>query len=186
MIDHARRMLGEALARIHDADLLSQSLSAESNSDAFLRILGFEILLKCAVLISGQQPSKSHKYTVLWNALRIDTRKQIVATANLRMPGHADLSDIEKLLNWYQFIFERARYHYELYEKYTLDEQHQLGELWRELGAPSEEAMVQYYPRELICLIHGLQSFIEAALPNLSLNPDASPAALARRPLGAG
>ena len=66
-----------------------------------------------------------------------------------------------KLLTWYQFVFERARYHYELFAGYSLAEQHELGELWISLGAPSEEALVQYFPLELTCLIHGLKEHLD-------------------------
>jgi hypothetical protein len=79
------------------------------------------------------------------------------------MPGHADLSDIDKLLTWYEFIFVKARYHYELYEGYTQDEVRGLGELWASLGSPTEEAVVQYYPNELTSLIYGLEKFVESA-----------------------
>jgi hypothetical protein len=79
------------------------------------------------------------------------------------MPGHADLSDVNKLLTWYEFVFVKARYHYELYEGYSRDEMKELGDLWVALGAPTEEAVVQYYPNELACLIHGLDRFLESA-----------------------
>jgi hypothetical protein len=65
---------------------------------------------------------------------------------------------------WYQFIFEKARYHYEIYDGYTLDEQRELGRLWDEIGAPTEEAVVQYHPEELFCLTEGLLAYVEKAL----------------------
>lgn len=160
MNDQATRMLDEARGRIHGADLLSQNLARESDSDAFLRVLGFEILLKCALMLTGAKPARHHKYVQLWRALPADAQASILEAAHLRMPGHANLSDLDNLLNWYQFIFEKARYHYELYEGYTLQEQHELGELWISLGAPDDEAVVQYHPNELGCLIHGLERFI--------------------------
>jgi hypothetical protein len=79
------------------------------------------------------------------------------------MPGHANLSNLDSLLNSYQFVFEKARYHYELFKGYSLEEQRELGELWVSLGSPTEEAIVQYYPSELECLIHGLEQFIQNA-----------------------
>ena len=72
--------------------------------------------------------------------------------------------NLDELLGWYQFIFEKARYHYELYEGYTLDEQHELGEYWVSIGAPTREAVVQYFPSELQCLIAGLSAYVEKAL----------------------
>jgi hypothetical protein len=77
-----------------------------------------------------------------------------LGVAKVRMPGHTDFSNLTKLLKWYQYIFEKARYSYELYD--TFKEQKELGELWEELEAPTHEAVVQYYPQELICLIEGL------------------------------
>lgn len=164
-------MYREAVARLNDADILSRSLRRESDSDALLRILGFEVLLKCALLLCGQQVKRHHEYTKHWLGLPGYARKEILVVANRRMPGHADLSDTEQLLRWYQYIFEKARYGYELYEGWTLQEQKELGEYWQELGAPVEEADVRYYPNELVCLIDGLRAFIEKRLSNLPLEP---------------
>ena len=157
------RMLIEARSRIHDADLLSQHLSRQGDSDALLRILGFEILLKCALVVEGGKPPRHHKYVQLWKLLTPQAQESILLAARSRMPGHADLSDIEKLLTWYQYVFERARYHYELYAGYTREEQRELGDLWVALGAPNDEAIVQYHPNELTCLIYGLEQFIQRA-----------------------
>jgi hypothetical protein len=83
------------------------------------------------------------------------------------MPGHADLSQLDRLLDSYQVVFEKARYSYELYEGWTLEEQTEYGKLWTNLGAPENEADIQYYPNELTCLIDGLKAFIEERLSNL-------------------
>lgn len=168
MPDHARRMYNEALAFLSDADLLSGSLRSQSDSAALLRILGFEILLKCALVLSGQTPKKNHVYAKLWLGLPGHAQKEIMAVAKSRMPKYADLSDPGRLFAWYQYIFEKARYHFELYEGYTLAEQKELGEYWGELGHPTNEAVVQYYPNELTCLIDGLRAFIEKRLSNPS------------------
>lgn len=55
----------------------------------------------------------------------------------------------------------------ELYDGYTLAEQRELGELWVSLGAPTEEAMVQYHPLELECLTEGLLDYVERVLTSL-------------------
>ncbi len=164
MTDRIRRMYHEAQDRLHDADLLAASQDAHSDSQAIIRILAFEVLLKCALLVANQEPKQSHNYKNLWLGLPGYARKEILAVASVRMPGHADLSEVEKLLVWYQFIFERARYHYELYDGYSLAEQHELGQYWLEIGAPTEEAVVQYYPLEHTCLIAGLNAYVEKAL----------------------
>lgn len=164
MNDHARRMFDEANARLHDADILAQALRAKSDSQAIIRVLAFEVLLKCALLVAGQKPKATHNYRNLWLQLPDKARTAILAVAVARMPSHADLSNVEELLGWYQFIFEKARYHYELCEGYTLKEQAALGELWLSLGAPINEAVVQYHPNELTCLIAGLNAYVEPAV----------------------
>lgn len=162
--DQIRRMFYEAQGRLHDADILAQSLDTQSDSQAIIRKLAFEVLLKCTLLVCGQNAKPTHNYKKLWHDLPGCVQKEVLAVAVQRMPGHADLSRLEELLGWYQFIFEKARYHYELYEGYTLAEQHDLGEHWASIGAPTEEAVVQYHPSELQCLITGLIVFIEKAL----------------------
>ena len=160
MNDHVVRMFHEAQGRLHDADILARSLDTRSDSQAIIRILGFEILLKCVLLLSGQEPKESHNYKKLWRGLPGYVRKEVLRVASERMPGHADLTNLEEKLDWYQFVFERARYHYEFYENYSLKEQTELGELWIALGAPNNEAVVQYFPSELTCLIAGLTAYI--------------------------
>jgi hypothetical protein len=157
-------MLQEAQGRRHDADILASTLSTRSDSQAFLRVLAFEVLLKAAVLASGAARAVGHKYIELWGELPSTAQAEIMAVAHERMPGHADLSDLGKLLFWYQFIFERARYGYELYDGYTPEEVRQLGQHWEELGAPVKEAVLQYYPSELECLTEGLVKYVANAL----------------------
>jgi hypothetical protein len=156
-----QRMFASALARLHDATILSQNLATASDAPALLSILGFEILLKCALIISGAPAARTHRYVKLWNALPESSRKEVLEVAHARMPGESDLSDIEKLLNWYQYIFEKVRYPYEMFEGYSIQEEHELAELWVSLGAPTEEALIQYYPMELECLITGVRTFVE-------------------------
>jgi hypothetical protein len=158
------RMLEEAQDRRHDADILGSSLATRSDSQAFLRVLAFEVLLKAAVLASGAARAGGHKYTELWDKLPATTQDMILAVARTRMPGNADLSDLGRLFFWYQFVFERARYGYELYDGYTPEEVRELGKYWAELGAPIEEALVQYYPSELECLTEGLIQYVQNAL----------------------
>jgi len=163
MNDRVARMFHEAQDRLHDADILAASLDRRSDSQEIVRILGFEILLKCALLHSGQEPKNSHNYKKIWFGLPGYVQKKVLEIAEATMPGHADLTKLEEKLGWWQFVFERARYHYELYENYTLKEQTELGELWVAIGAPSHEAVVQYFPIELKCLIAGLNNYIKSA-----------------------
>ena len=167
----AKRMFDDALARINDANVLARSMDTASDSSALLRILGFEILLKCAIRLSGQSPKQHHAYAKLWLALPGYAQKEILQTAKERSPGHTDFSDINKLLRCYQFVFEKARYHYEQYEGWTPQEMGEFGKLWEELGAPTGEAVVQYHPEELFCLIEALKSYAEPRLSNKSMQP---------------
>jgi hypothetical protein len=164
MRDQLLRMVREAKDRLHDAEILATSLNARSDSPAFLNVLAFEVLLKAAVLVSTGSRPGSHNYRDLWSKLPSSVCDQIVTVAKVRMPGHTDFSNLEKLLGWYRFVFEKARYQYELYDGMTLEEQRALGELWVKRGAPVEEARVQYYPNELFCLTEGLIAYVESAL----------------------
>lgn len=164
MIDRIRRMYYEAQDRLHDADLLASSLNTRSDSQAIIRILAFEVLLKSALLVANREPKQTHNYRNLWLRLPDNARNEILDVASERMPCLADLSEVEKLLVWFQFIFERGRYHYELYDGYSLAEQHELGQYWFAIGAPTDEAVVQYHPLELECLIAGLNAYVERSL----------------------
>jgi hypothetical protein len=164
MRDHAQRMLRDAEDRLNDASILATSLDTRSDAVSLLRILAFEVLLKCAVVVNGQTPSKSHNYWNLWQSLPKGAQDSVLAVAATRMPGYADLSNLQWLLANYRFVFERARYFYEFYEAYTLQEQKELGDFWVGLGSPEAEADVQYKPNELVCLTDGLLAYIRAEL----------------------
>ena len=157
-------MLLEAKARRHDADILGASLSTRSDSQAFLRVLAFEVLLKAAVLASGQRRAGGHDYKLLWDNLPRSAQDHILSVARDRMPGHTDLSNIPNLLTWYQFVFEKARYGYELQGDLAPSDVREKGRQWEERGAPTEEAEVQYHPQELECLTEGLINYVENAI----------------------
>lgn len=172
MANHPRRMYESAMLRIRDADILSRSL-VSSDSASILRILGMEILLKTAVALSGIEPKRSHNYAALWNQLPADAHHRVMVVAKRRLPGHAELSNVPKLLVWYRYIFEKVRYPYEQFEDYTEDEIRELSRLWgQDLGAEIEEALVRYYPNELICLIEGLKVYVEEKLSHNALETD--------------
>lgn len=165
MTDHASRMYSQAKARIHDADILAQALDSQSDSGSIIRILGFEVLLKCAALLSlGEIPRVGHSYFELWEKLPAEASSEIMVVALAHMPGHADLSQMKTLLDAYAFVFKKARYYYELYEGCTKEEVREAGERWIANGAKIEDAAVAYYPNELSCLIEGLSRFIAARL----------------------
>ena len=150
------RMVAEAESRIHDAELIGQSLRSQSDSQSLLKVLALEVLLKALLLKATSEVQKSHKYVELWAKLPVATRSKVLEVARARYPGHADLTNVEKLLCVYEFIFTKARYGYELYEDMSLEEQAHLGEDWLARGAPTEEADLQYFPMELSALLEGL------------------------------
>ncbi len=164
MQDYARAMYREAMGRLNDAEILSRAAEAQSDSDALLRILGFEVLLKCALVLCGKPVRRSHCYTDLWADLPDEARGEILNVAQHHLPGLADLSDLGKLLSEFRHTFEKARYYYEFYEKYTEAERQREGELWLRDGRAVDDAVIRYYSVELICLVEGLQSFCGARL----------------------
>ncbi|MBC7604140.1 MAG: hypothetical protein H7255_15965 [Ramlibacter sp.] len=149
---------------MHDADILGVYLHRGSDSQSFLRVLAFEVLLKAALLSSRGADARGHKYKELWTQLPEAVRARIMSVAVSRSPGHTDFSNVEKLLVWYQYIFAKARYSYEIYDGYTPEEMRELGTSWEEIGAPVEEAVIQYWHEELYCLTEGLLAYVEEAL----------------------
>lgn len=164
MNDHALRMLRDAEDRLNDASVLAANLDTRSDAASLLRILAFEVLLKCAIVVNGGTPPRSHNYWNLWQSLPKLVQNSVLAVAVDRMPGYADLSNLQWLLGNYRFVFEKARYFYEFYEDYTLQDQSELGNFWISLGAPETEAEVQYKPNELTCLTDGLLAHIRGKL----------------------
>ncbi len=163
MNDHVARMLRDAKDRLNDASILAQSNGASSGSASLLNILALEVLLKAAQLAALGQYQRSHRYSALWEALPPTAQASILAVAGQRFPGYADLSDPCSLLKDWEFAFTKGRYYFEFYEKYTQEEQRELGELWVSLGAPEHEAEVRFHPFELQALVEGLVAYIENA-----------------------
>lgn len=162
MHDHVARMLRDAKERLHDADILSTSLSG-GTSASLLRILALEVLLKAAQYVTLGRYRANHDYAAAWQALPFDASARILAVARERYVGHACLADPEALLSDWQFAFTRGRYFFELNQYLTLGEQQENGEAWIDRGAPLEEAQVRYHPLELLAMTDGLIAFLEEA-----------------------
>lgn len=160
-IIHATRMYDEANARLHDAAFMEHSGRAQSDSASIIRVLAFEVLLKCALHLRNRPRERSHDYVRLWGLLSAPNQEEILNVARCRMPGHADLSELDELLADFKRVFDQARYYYELSEGETPEEHQRKGELWQAQGGRPEEAEIRYQPNELTCLIAGLSSFIE-------------------------
>lgn len=163
MNDTPKRMYESALVRLEEAQTLSRNLKKESDGAPILSILAMEILLKCSLILAGKSAGKHHKYAELWRDLPTSAKNEILLAAAYAVPD-ADLSDIEKVLNWYKFIFEKVRYPYEFFEGYSTKDQSELYNFWKSLGAPVNEALIQYHPKELAALTAGMCSFIKSRL----------------------
>ncbi len=154
------RMLKEARGRIADGDLLSGSLSKQSDADYLLRLLAFEILLKAVHLMHVGKPKRSHSYCELFDALPDGVRSSLVNAAGERMSTSADYSDIPELLRTFSDNFIRLRYPYEDYENLSPEEYAELGEAWIARGAPECEATFVYHPEGLYGLTHALEQHL--------------------------
>jgi hypothetical protein len=165
MNDHVGRMLRDAQDRIHDADILSESLLAVSTSGSLLRILALEVLLKAANLVALGKYRRSHRYALLWADLPPTSKARILSIAEQRFPGHTNFSDIDIAFDDWEYAFTTGRYYFELYETHTKEEQRAIGDLWISLGAPEDEAVVRFHPFELMALSEGLVRYIEQACP---------------------
>jgi HEPN domain-containing protein len=149
---------------INDANILQGRLDSISNASAIIRVLAFEILLKCAIYLNNGKLLKGHNYDTLWEKLSTEAKEEIEKTAQERMPAQVDLSNIPNLLKELTDVFMDGRYLYEKNEGMTREEVKIKGQSWVHRGAPLEEADIQYFPEELECLICGLKSHIESKI----------------------
>jgi hypothetical protein len=149
-------MCREAESRNKDADLLESNISTASDSGYLLRLLAFELSLKCVLVINGIEPRSSHDYCSLMGKMPEEICDKVFKVAVERMAGHADYSDRTKLLKKYEENFIALRYPYEKYENMTEEEYLQYGNLWVEIGSPVEEGEFIYYPSELDGLVYAL------------------------------
>lgn len=175
-------MHGEANSRLHDAEILSGALTALSDSASLISILAFEVLLKCALLITTDRYKKDHwkkaglksghDYHGLWRLLPHDLQQELLDYSRVRLAGRTDFSDLKLLFRSWEEVFTKARYYYEFYEDTTWDEQREAGERWLSRGGPLDEAAVKYFPHELQCLTEALNRYIEQWLSHRLLGPE--------------
>lgn len=155
-------MLEEASDRIADAGLLQQMPDRRSDSDSIIHVLGFEVLLKAALIAAGVGKQRGHDYVKLWGLLPQPAREEILGGAKDRMSGTADYSDLEAVLKDWRAVFEEARYGYELYE--SSEEMQKEAKAWLDAGAPEHGARIRYRPEELEGLTDGLRTYIDLQL----------------------
>ena len=155
-------MLAEAEGRLCDAEILSRSLAATSDSAELLRILALEVLLKTWLCAKSVKLRRNHNYRGLWDAFEQDAQDSVLLGAAVVDPGRLSAATVPILLSNWETVFKKARYYYEFYEDYSLHEQHELGQFWISIGAPESEAEVRYFPEELRALTHGLIAHIRS------------------------
>lgn len=80
-----------------------------------------------------------------------------------------DPSHLDEVLKDLQRVFVKTRYSYELYDGYSIHEQHQIGKWWIEYGAAENDADIRYRPEELECLAAGLKEAIERGISGVRL-----------------
>jgi hypothetical protein len=151
MSNHERRVFTEALARLHDADILANSLETQSDAPLLLRVLGFEVLLKCVVLLSGGTPRTNHDYLDHWQMLPASVQADVLRAAQDFGPARLDAKNIDGVLSACRRVVINDRY----YDRST--------------GEPQQRSLFgmrhkDSYPKELECLIYGLRVLIEARL----------------------
>lgn len=166
-------MYREAKAFLHDSELLSNKLPpAASDANYLLRLLSFELLIKCLSTVLGIQIGKRHNYKDLYSNLPKNIRDEIISNAEQDYSGHADYSDINSLLRTFEEQFVKLRYPYEYYEGLNEEEYKMIGEKWAENGMPLEQAIIRYYPWELKGLIDSLKSILAREIANQTINSD--------------
>ncbi|MEL6370319.1 MAG: hypothetical protein AAFY84_11115 [Pseudomonadota bacterium] len=157
---NCRRMFDSAMDRIHDADILSTQIWVRTDAASLLKILGLEILLKCAVRFEDGNYRQGHKYAALWQTLSPSSRERVIAEAENRFTTHFSAQDVEAALPNWQKVFCKGRYEYEEFENGALivDLDHAI-----ENKDPVEGAF-SYFPNELQGLLFGLRIILEEQL----------------------
>ena len=169
-------MYTDATNMLQDVDVLSSSVDTAGNSASILSVLAFEILLKCAFYVSTGDPYSNlgvsgHDYERIWENLRDADRKAIMAKAEERLPGVANLTETNAILKKLRNVFTKARYDYEFHWHDTDQERVEKGQAWVGRGAPLDEADWHYPVHETTSLIYGLKYFIAE---HLHLDPPGS------------
>jgi len=156
----------EANAFLHDSELLSNSLDRLSDANYLLRLLSFELFIKCLSNVLGIQVGKRHNYKDIFSNFPREFRDEILTNAKQNYAGHVDYTDIDSLLETFEEQFIALRYPYEYYEGLTEEEYNKKGEEWEKNGMPLEQATIRYYPMELKGLIDALKDILKREIAN--------------------
>jgi hypothetical protein len=159
-------MYKEALGRLHDARILSKNITRCTDSNYLLELLAFELLLKTVSLIHCGRFNENHNYQQMFESLPKKVRDKLMARTTHWSEQSFNTKDLQKLLVLYRNNFIKLRYPFEAYKNMNESEYIEYGNLWVELGAPTEEAEFQYYPEELYGLNKALQEEVASYLAN--------------------
>jgi hypothetical protein len=172
-------MYREACSRIDDGMWLARAWPPSAyNSDHLLRVLGLEVLLKGVLKLAAvEYPTRGaggHDYEALFNRLPQEVRRAVLKVAAEQMQGmteeypKVDISNgrgLNKVLRQSAEFFTSARYQFESFEGYTMEEQRAVEERWMERGGRQDEAAIVFHTEEVKAIIAGLRSYIEAHIP---------------------
>jgi len=153
-----------------DTDMLDQKSVTLSDASYLIKLLVFEILIKCVVLINTSKYKQNHNYQELFGSLSENIRKRIMIQAAQWSGKCIENDDLQKLLVIYKSNFVKIRYPFESYKNMTEREYCDHSDLWIELGSPIDEADFQYFPDQLRGLIKALSEQVEEYLVETGVN----------------
>ena len=163
-------MYNQAMSMMSDTDMLDQKSVTLSDASYLIKLLAFEILIKCVVLIDTSKYKQNHNYQELFESLSESTRKRTMIQAAHWSGKCIENDDLQKLLAIYESNFVKIRYPFESYKNMTEREYCDYSDLWIELGSPIDEADFQYFPDQLRGLIKALSEQVEEYLAKTEVN----------------
>lgn len=161
-----RLMYRGAVNRLHDAEILSQRIDRESDSDYLLELLAFELLLKALALVHCGHHHRNHNYQKIFESLPEEVRKKIVKEGARLSGSQISPNRVQFLLNVYGKNFVEMRYPFTPYQEMSEVEYLECGNLWLGSGAHTNEADFQYYPNELYGLTMAMKVEVENYIAN--------------------
>jgi len=155
-------MYTEGVNRINDGEFLSSK--REGDSGYLLYLLGFELMLKCTLLLEQKIELKNHKYYGMYCSLNRELKKKIISKSQEISQIFNINERVQKLLETFEYNFIRLRYPYQSYENMNESEYKEYSILYAELGFPEGEAEFEYYPEELRGITMALREHIESKI----------------------
>ena len=156
-----KRMYQQAMDFQYDADLLAGSGQNRSGGEFLLSILALELLLKCALKLSGGNPIHTHNYFELWQNLNQPLRVSLLKKASSRSGWYPDSDDLLEVLTALTEAFIHGRYEYDIHSELNQAEFSKIGKHWDGNPKTSDYAT---YPSERRSLIYALRCHLETEL----------------------